>query len=244
MTDTGGNNNNGHLAELARTVIEGSNLYGFLATIFREEMSAELLGHLRSPEIRDVLAEAGVEMGENFMEMPEEQLLGELGLEFTALFLGPGGHISPHESVHVEGGGGMLWGDETVAVRKYVQAAGFKYDDKFKGMPDHLCVELEFMAEVARQEGEAWKKGDRDKAANCLEFEQEFMTDHLATWVFEFCGKVMKKAQRPFYRDMAKLTSDFLKSEIDDIERRMDIATEGREQKRKRTKRKRTRKNK
>ncbi len=209
---------------LARTAIEVSNLYGFLAAIFREEVSEQFLVQVRSPQLRDTLADAGITLDDRLLRGPDEEVLRDLAVEFTALFLGPGEHISPHESVHVPQGGN-LWGAETVTVRKFVNALGFEYADGFTGMPDHISVELELMAELARRESVAWKQGDTEGAANSLAYQCQFMAEHLAKWVPIFCSKVTNVASLSFYRDMAQLTMDFLESEETDIERRLDIAT-------------------
>ncbi len=217
MTDDGSSNG------LARTAIEVSNLYGFLAAVFREEVSDHFLAQLRSPQLRETLADAGIALDEHLLRGAEEEVLRDLAVEFAALFLGPGEHISPHESVHLPKGG-FLWGAETVVVRKFVNALGFNYADNFKGLPDHISVELEVMAELARREGAAWEKGDTDEAANSLAYQHQFVTEHLAKWVPAFCAKVTKVAGLPFYRDMVRLTAEFLESEQSDIERRLDIA--------------------
>lgn len=219
-----GNDHPDNPETLARTAIERQNLYGFLATIFREELTAELLGRIKSEAFRKALDEAGVELDAEFLERPEAELLEELAIEYTLLFLGPGGHISPHESVHVAGGGG-LWGEATVEVKKFIEYAGFAYDEDYHGLPDHISVELDFMADVAGQEAAAWEEGDVEAAANCLEFEDRFMNDHIGKWVFAFCRKVTERAEHPFYRRMARLAADFLEAEKQEIARRSAIAT-------------------
>ncbi len=219
---TVGSSSNG----LARTAIEVSNLYGFLAAVFREEVSEHFLAQLRSPKLRETLTDAGIKLDDPLLQGPDEEVLRDLAVEFAALFLGPGEHISPHESVHLPQGG-YLWGPETVTVRKFVNALGFDYADEFSGMPDHVSVELELMAELTRRESVAWEQGDTDGAANSLAYQSQFMAEHLAKWVPTFCSEITKIAGLSFYRDMARLTMDFLESEQTDIERRLDIAKDG-----------------
>lgn len=201
-----------------------SHLHGFLSAIFRQEISADFLRQLRSNPVRTALGEAGTELGDRIFGGAEDDVLEELAVEYTALFLGPGGHISPHESVYDESGQGYLWGPQTVAVRRFVEMLGFRYDGQFGGMPDHISVELELMGELARRESVAWENGERDQAANCLKYQQEFMRDHLSTWVYTFCDKVVATAQLPFYREAASLLADFLRGEEEEIERRLAAA--------------------
>lgn len=208
----------------ARTAKEVSQLHAFLAALYREEVEAQMLRVLRDPGVISSLGQAGMALDPRVRDGPEHEVLEELAVEYAALFLGPGGHISPYESVYAERGTGTLWGEQTVAVRRYVEAAGFEYGEKHAGIPDHLSVELEFMSELARREAEAWSRGDRAAAANCLEYQQEFMSEHLGTWVFRFCERVVEAAGLPFYRDIAKLTSEFLHGEREDIPRRLTLA--------------------
>lgn len=213
-----------HPDDLARTAMEVSHLHGFLAAVFREEVSPGFLRRLRSPEVRKALTAVGVPLDTEFLTADEALLLERLAVEYAALFLGPGDHISPHESVHVEGGSGRLWGDETVGARSYIEAAGFRYQAHYRGIPDHISVELDFMSEVARRESEAWAAWDPAAAGNCLEYEQEFMDDHLSVWVPRFCAKVVEAGDMSFYRDMAQLTAAFMAGEAEDIQRRAAAA--------------------
>ncbi len=208
---------------LARTAIEVSSLYGFLAAVFRKEVSEHFLAQLRSAELRETLTDAGITLDDHLLRGPDQEVLRDLAVEFAALFLGPGEHISPHESVHLPKGGN-LWGPETVTVRKFVNALGFEYAEEFSGIPDHISVELELMAELARREGAAWEKGETDEAANSLAYQRQFMTEHLAKWVPAFCSRIIDVAELPFYREVARLTMDFLDSEAADIDVRLRVA--------------------
>jgi len=204
--------------------MEVSHLYGFLATVFRQEVSAEFLTRLRSPDVRATMEAGDVDLGERVFDGRESEVLEELAVEYAALFLGPGGHISPHESIYAEDVTGNLWGKETVAVKRFIKALGFEYDKDFSGIPDHISVELELMSELARREGVAWENGNRDEAANCLQYQQEFLRDHLATWIYTFCDKVVTAARLRFYRETARLLSDFIGGEEEEIEHRLAAA--------------------
>ncbi|MEE8393266.1 MAG: molecular chaperone TorD family protein [Rhodospirillales bacterium] len=221
MTDLKKNDNPGQTPEiLARSAIERSSLYGFLATIFRDEPSEFLLRQIRSDEFIEAFRGACADFDAEGLSEDGDRLAEELAVEFTGLFCGPGGHVSPHGSVHSDGGGGVLWGAETSKVKSFIEEAGFEYDPGYHGIPDHISVELEFMAEVVMKEAEAWREKDFAKASNCLVFENNFLQDHLLKWVFNFCEKVTERARLPFYRDFARLTADFMESEkIETVDR-------------------------
>jgi len=203
--------------------MERSGLYGFLASIFRTEPTEAVLRRMKEPSFQEALNEAFVNLDDDFHDATEADLAEALAVEFAALFLGPGGHVSPHESVHTKGGGQLL-GNATSAVKNYIEACGFEYDPDHHVLPDHISVELEFMAEVTRQEALAWQEKDLEKVLNCLEYESEFIERHLSQWVPVFCNKVLERAQLSFYRCMAEITRNFMDTEIGEIDRRRMLA--------------------
>jgi putative dimethyl sulfoxide reductase chaperone len=200
----------------ARRATERSNLYGFLATVYREEPTPEFLCHLRDPPFLQVLAAAGVVLDQDLLKLSEEELVSELALEYTRLFLGPGKHVSPHASVHLPEGGGSLYGAPTAAARRFIESTGARYRPDYRGLPDHISVELEFMQQVVLAEAEAWDSQDPEQARKCLSIEKEFLDTHLAGWVPVFCEKVCLQAELSFYCQMAKMTEKFLRTERDE----------------------------
>jgi len=204
--------------------MERSGLYGFLDTVFRSEPSEAQIEGMKSPSFQEALG--GLDFG--FLEADETELARDLAVEYAALFLGPGGHVSPHESVHVDDGGQLL-SEATIAVRNYIEACGFEYDPDYHGLPDHISTEFEFMAEVTRQEAVAWQELDFEKTYNCLEYERDFLDRHIGRWVPTFCKRVLERAELPFYRRIVELTLNFLDSEVGEIKRRCLLAKSQRE---------------
>ena len=80
------------------------------------------------------------------------------------------------------------------------------------------------MGELARRESVAWKNDDMAQAETCLEFQQQFLRDHLSRWAYAFCDKVIGTAELPFYRVVARLLADFLRGEEEEIEHRLAAA--------------------
>jgi TorA maturation chaperone TorD len=202
--------------DMAETATARSNVYGLLAAVFRAEPSAALLAHLRTQEFTDVLESLGLSMGDGFHDTPCEELAQDLAVEFTRLFIGPGPHISPHESTNIEFGNAMegtLWGPQTVEVKKFIEAAGLEYDDSFTGMPDHVSAELEFMQRLATKEAEAWAEPNEEFATNIRKIEGRFLDEHLSRWASRFCDKVMESSKLPFYRGFAEVTKGYLEYE-------------------------------
>lgn len=209
---------------LAGVAMERSHLYGFLARIFRMEITADFLRELRDPAFRNQLTETGVDLGDAFFDGPEENVLEDLAMEYALLFLGPGKHISPHESVQSGGGDGDLFGEVAADVKRFIEYSGFTFEPEYTGLPDHISVELDFMKKLCAREAEAWRKGAVEDAENCVSFQEEFNSAHLSNWVPAFGAKVVEGATMPFYGEMAKLLTGFIEAETVEMNTRRQTA--------------------
>jgi len=193
-----------------------SNIYGLLAAVYRQEINSDLLQQIKDPRFMGVLSDLGSEELAQFFQKPDKELLEELAVEYTRLFLGPGKHISPHESVHhprEDGQWGSFWGKSTVEVKKLIESTGLDYQDDYKGMPDHISVELEFMQQVILREEKAWEETDTEMASACRQLEKKFIEEHLSKWIPKFCDEVIGTAELPFYQEIAVLTKKFIEFE-------------------------------
>ena len=197
-------------ADVAR---QRSNVYGLLATVFGHEVSSELLQQIKDPRFLGILSNMGLELESDFFEKPEEELIEDLAVEYAGLFLGPGEHISPHESVHhqrKDNRSGQLWGKSTVEVKNFIESAGLDYKEAYTGLPDHISVELEFMQQVTLREEQVLSEEDQEGVLYCLKMEKKFIEEHLNRWIPAFCEKIINRAELPFYRGMAALTKSFI----------------------------------
>ncbi len=198
---------------MAEMATARANVYGLLADVFREEPSEAFLSRLRRPEFSGALQSLDISLDEVFKDSSHKQLVEDLALEFTRLFIGPGPHISPHESMHGEARFGerkSLWSAQTVEVKKFMEAAGLKVDDSFSGMPDHFTAEFEFMRELLLIEAEAWANEKHELGANILKIEKRFYEEHLSQWVSNFCDRVIDETRHPFYKQFSEVTKAFI----------------------------------
>lgn len=205
--------------DMAAKTMERSSLYGFLALVFREEPTAAFLLKMKNAEFLDALSAAGVRFDEEFFASPDEELLDDLAVEYTRLFIGPGRHIPACEGAQREG---ALWGRTTIEVARLVENCGLRYNPEYRDPPDHIGVELEFMQEVTKREAQAWEREDSSEALHCLQIEREFIGKHLSRWVPQFCEKVAQEAECSFYREMAVLTDSFIQCEYKEIRKRLE----------------------
>lgn len=212
--------------EIADGAVARAQVYGLLATIFRAEPEEALLDEIKAPRFSGVLKNLGVNLGDEFYAVPSPQLVEDLAIEYTKLFVGPGPHISPHESIFIEteAGSGGLWGAVTVKVKKFIETAGFDYTSEFTGMPDHVSVEMEFMQKLATTEADKRASGETKEADWCLGVQKRFLDDHLSRWVPEFCDQVVENSTMRFYSEMAALTKAFLIYDENFLEEKLSVA--------------------
>lgn len=210
--------NHGELAGLR------SNIYGFLSMIYSREPTPELIQNLSDGELKVALSDIGVEFDEIFDAGDQEELLDALVLEYTHLFLGPGGNqVPPFASVHSKAAKGgapefaPLLGEEAFAARDFYKEHGYEPLRAFKDSPDHIGVQLGFMRLLTQKEKDAWGKKKKQDALTWLETQVRFLKDHMGSWVPIFCEKVTRRANLTFYKSLLEVTAMFVESELDSL---------------------------
>lgn len=192
------------------------DIYGFLVGMFREELNGEQIKKMIDSGVLNLLVESGAKIDFDFFNKPVKEVEEALAIEYTALFIGPGKHINPYESIYVPdstGKVGYYWGECTSDMKNWVEHYGLKISDKFESIPDHISIELEFMQKVVEQERLAWERNDKETAERCIKVEKEFFSKHISKWVPEFLDRVIETAKLDFYREVASVGKDFILGE-------------------------------
>ena len=196
---------------------ERAALYSVLATLFRCQPSRDTLLSLRTPELREALQQAGMALEEDFFDTDIEALADTLAVEYANLFLLPGVMISPHESVQLRGGSGLLRGPETARVREYYEYVGFHVDESTPMEPDHVSIELEFLGHLAAEETAAWDAQNVTTAIDALRYQNDFLRRHLGQWIYDFLKLIENNAEHVFYRELALLTAAMLEDQQESL---------------------------
>jgi len=144
-----------------------------------------------------------------------ENLSDELSAEHTALFILPSDFI-PHEAVYLDKEK-RLGGRVTMRVRQFYESAGADILEQCQEMPDHIGLELEFMAFLCRMEKELREAGDSESLNKCIHLQKAFLNEHLLKWGYQCCEKIIERANLGFYKAAAYLAIDFMKSEEEQI---------------------------
>jgi putative dimethyl sulfoxide reductase chaperone len=165
----------------------------------------------------DFLADIGSEAADKpqaMAEVLEATAQDEMRIEYSRLFVGPFKlPAPPYGSVYLDDGR-RLMGDSTIdAIRRY-REAGVDVDPVQEDVPDHIAIELEFMAYLVHLQEEAATAEDSDALRDALDKQIGFLDRHLCAWVPEFAAIVKAESESAFYTDLADATETFLAEDL------------------------------
>jgi TorA maturation chaperone TorD len=150
-----------------------------------------------------------------FMEGDPKSLLKDLSEAYESLF-GLGGEsislvesyykpwtLDPHWPLPFASSKGLLMGDSALHLLEIYRLCNLEVAEEFRGRPDHLALELEFLSYLYR-----W--------ATDLEVKQ-FIEDHL-DWISLLKEKLKRFDPHPFYVSTLEILDLFLKRERERLE--------------------------
>ena len=208
----------------ALTARRRADVYRLLADVFNAEPTAEMLDSLRRPEVVNAFEPLGITFAEELdrleADLGKDRLLEELQCEYTRLFIGPGKHVGPYESLHRDDHPSGHWGPSTAEVKRFVEHHGLSYEQEFHGMPDHISAEFQFISMLADAEAEALERGEDEKADQAAKIRRTFHLEHVVRWVAVFCDKVVEAAAFCFYKDFARMAKALVEIDTDELSTR------------------------
>lgn len=171
-----------------------AELYLSFAAIFLRP-NQDVSDHLE--ELIDLWSEVIPEVSELVQKLttfchqfpPGEQRLNALWEHYIPLFETGAVEASPYASVYC-GEEGLVLGKEAYEVKQFYATCGYGMGEEGGELPDHLAVELEFCALLARN--------GQDEALN------EFEKRHLTPFLTIILPKI-KNSQRPVYSEVATI---------------------------------------
>lgn len=105
-----------------------------------------------------------------------EEAVENLAIEYASLFIGPGSHLTPCESVWREGEG-SFWGESTVQAKSFIEGtSGLRLRPDWSGLEEIISRwRYEFMARLCSHEADLWGPPERSRELHlCLETEESF----------------------------------------------------------------------
>lgn len=181
-----------------------ANVYGFLARLWIAELDQSVIDQLTSGELRDAYLELG---GVSPSSDNTGDAIEELAIAFCGCFLGPKGHLPPHQSVVSHS---RFQGDCLSSLKQFVDIIGQPNGELFQQqkMLDHAGVELALMQRVCAYGSQC----DADESQAVSELRIQFFESHLQ-WLNDYCEVASNKTNSDFYRGLFAVTGKFLLAE-------------------------------
>jgi TorA maturation chaperone TorD len=188
------------------------SVYDLLRCFFLQEPSEALFQALQEENVLKNLVgyhpelDEGVRLLNEVIASPRmAQMVPDLLLEFTRLFVGPA-PVPLYESVY-RSSSGLVMQEETLAVRKKYLEAGLVVRPERSFPDDHIGAELEFVFYLCQKASETEKV---EELFPWLQRQQVFFQDHLNRWVPLLCDRVFQEAESPYFQGVAKMTKGFI----------------------------------
>ena len=134
----------------------------------------------------------------------------DLEKEYTWLFFASKPRaVYIFESVYTEG---KLLRDSTFNVARMYYDAGLNVVETMKLPPDHIAVELEFLAYLLFNEAKSLNEKHKDKLELAMRMRKELLKNHLGPFTKSFSERLKEKARLPFYGAIAHILEKFIPS--------------------------------
>ena len=136
-------------------------------------------------------------------------LARSLSVEYCRLFVGPQSvPCPPYGSVYLDGGQAM--GPSAIDALSRYRQAGLRPARIWREPPDHIAVELQFMAHLSAKCAVAAAAGQHDDAPPLLEIQRAFLRDHVGRWGPVFAERLKRAASCHLYRFLGEFLGAWL----------------------------------
>jgi TorA maturation chaperone TorD len=189
------------------SLFERAAIYALLARMFSYPLTTDELEAVAGLSVDESSGEASA-LGAPLAQMQAAMsldypvLVETLNREATRLFEGPGQPVAPpFGSFYLNER--RLMGPEAVDVRRAYLAAQLLPDQGGLMPPDHIALELGFIAALAGSE-----------SPEALASARDFLVQHLLSWIPMWCDDVARAKPHPFYSGLVALTQAALASDL------------------------------
>lgn len=178
--------------------------YQFLSTLYRDEISLELITAMQKDEFLDDFLESvkgcgfmdlksGAEGMSTWLKSNDAKVLyKELSYDYADIFLNAGANPAfPYESIHVTKEP-VVMQKPIFELRKYFNKGGVHKSSNYKDLDEHIAVEMEFLRYLLDQENS--------------KLYTDFFKNKYLQWVPSFCDQLASSANTDFYQGLAHFT--------------------------------------
>ena len=181
-------------------------LYELLARLHTYPLDEQILGSVASLRLEDSPPEIGqaLDRMKAVLAAMGREAAEALNVEATRLFEGPGKPVAPpYASYYLNG---RLMGHPAIAANQFYLSKAALPEPEGGVPPDHVAVELGFMAYLARRMERSFAAAKTREALSALEASREFIDEHLVTWLPRFDEDMVRGADSGFFSGLAQFT--------------------------------------
>ncbi len=218
--------------ELASIAPARQQAYAFLSHAFAAPPSEETLSTLGDESFlcwAARLFSAGVLRSMRALAAAREdkpKFRQDANQEFMNLFRVPGAqYVTPYESVYRDSRDiagrqtpGLLMGPSAIEVQKWYRLGAVEVREEAEFLPDHICMELSFLAHLCAKEHAFITSGDNEKTQRSREMQRDFLASHPVCWVDRLKGKIHEKSRHPYFRAVSDMTVEFCRRDLATLE--------------------------
>jgi TorA maturation chaperone TorD len=184
------------------------NMYALLSRMLLIEADEKLVDIICNDPVMSEFFPSFVAW-KNSSNLDTQTIVNEhLSVDFATTFFV---YLTPYESFYTREDGMINTGSENETVKFYT-SYGFEVElEQARTLsPDHIGIELEFMAKLVEEEKKAREEGDNAYAHRILLVQLQFLKEHLLVWAPQFLLQVAKHAKNPFYREAGQVALEMI----------------------------------
>ncbi len=185
--------------------------FSYPAVDFREALKDEAVGHAMKGALETLPFEVSFK-GIPSPRLPQDELEAEY---INAFDLTPPCPL--YESDHRSDE--LSRRDILEELLRYYEHFDIKLSDSGKDYPDHVVVELEFMAFLTQKEARALERGRDPDPYRRAQF--DFLDRHLNRWVHLLDERIRQHVKEPFYEAMSSFMGEFVRKHLSYLEASM-----------------------
>ena len=138
--------------------------------------------------------------------------------EHQRLFIGPDQLAAPPWASVYLGEEKIIFDEHTLKVRSFYRSWGLESVELKRIPDDHIGLELEFMSALVGKAIDFLDQGQLSEANKALMAQDQFLNEHVLTWVKDYCFLLSRASTHPLYQGLALFTPLFLELDKEVLE--------------------------
>jgi TorA maturation chaperone TorD len=140
--------------------------------------------------------------------------LDSLLKDYTRLFVGPNALAAPPWELVYKTGERLLFQPKIVVLKNLYASEGSEPVDQNSVSYDHIAIEFDFMRFLS-EKSLTFIDSDSVELKRLFDVQRTFISEHLISWLPDYCSDLAAAAQLPFYPLVATLALNYLSIDLE-----------------------------